>query len=85
MFVSSFASVSSNIVSSLLPARIMHGSAAPHELQASEEIELGLIVSTMVEERETMGGGPGWIRSSPAEASKVGRVFGVEDNAFLFE
>ena len=32
-----------------------------------------------------MGCGPGWIRSLPAEASEVGRAFGVEDNTFLFE
>ncbi len=63
----------------------MHGSASLRELQASEEIELWLIGSSMVEERETMGCGPGWIRSLPAEASEVGSTFGVEDNTFLFE
>src|SRR5262249_51238993 len=40
MFVSSFASVSSSMMSSLLHARIIHGSAA-----LSEEIELWLIGS----------------------------------------
>ena len=53
--------------------------------ETSEEIELWLLGSTMAEERETMGCGPGWIRSLPAEASEVGRAFGVEDNTFLFE
>ena len=50
-----------------------------------EEIELWFIGSSVAEERETMGCGPGWIRSLPAEASEVSRAFGVEDNAFLFE
>ena len=72
-------------MSSLLHARIIHGSVSLRALQASEEIELWLIGSSMAEERETMGGGPGWIRSLPAEASEVGRAFGVEDNPFLFE
>jgi hypothetical protein len=54
-------------------------------LQTSEEIELWLIGSAMVEERETTGCGPVWIRSLPAEASEVSRTFGVEDNTFLFE
>jgi hypothetical protein len=80
MFVSSFASVSSSMMSSHLHARIIHSSAA-----LSEEIELWLIGSSMAEERETMGCGPGWIRSLPAEASEVGSAFGVEDNPFLFE
>ena len=72
-------------MSSLLHARIIHGFAALRELQASEEIELWFIGSSVAEERETMGCGPGWIRSLPAEASEVSRAFGVEDNAFLFE
>jgi hypothetical protein len=73
------------MMSSLLHARFIHGSAALRELQASEEIELWLIGSSMAEERETMGCGPSWIRSLPAEASEVGRAFGIEGNAFLFE
>ena len=55
------------------------------EFQASEELELWRIGSTMVEEREPMGCSPGWIRPLPAEASQVGNTFGVEDDPFLFE
>jgi hypothetical protein len=51
----------------------------------SEEIELWLIGSSLAKERETMGCGPGWIGPLPAEASEIGRAFGVEDNPFLFE
>jgi len=65
---------------SLLHARITHDSAA-----LSEEIELWCIGSSVAEERETMGCGPGWIRSLPAETLEVGRTFGVEDKPFLFE
>ena len=72
-------------MSSLLHARIIHGSAALREWQASKEIELWRIGSPTVEERETMGCGPGWIRPLPAEVSEVGRAFGIEGNAFLFE
>src|SRR5437660_3467951 len=78
--VSSFASVSASMVSSLLPVWIMHGAAS-----LSEEIKLWRIGSTMVEEREPMGCGPCWIRPLPAEASQVGNTFGVEDDPFLFE
>jgi hypothetical protein len=73
------------MVYSLLPARIIHGFASLRELPTLEEIELWLIGSSMAEERETMGCGPGWIRSLPAEPSEVSRAFGVEDNLFLFE
>jgi hypothetical protein len=58
---------------------------ALHKWQASEEIELWLIGSTMVEQRETMGCGPGWLRSLPAKAAEISRAFSVEDNTFLFE
>src|SRR5215471_16880854 len=70
---------------SLLPARIMHDSASRRALQASEEIELWRIGSSMAEGRETMGCGPAWVRSLPAEAPQVSRAFDVEDNPFLFK